>query len=408
MSAHHHVSAPERTRVTPSGLAGRGRLATLFGAALCVLAVVLGFVQEEGMARLQHGWLLAVTFFVTLGLGGLFFVLVQYLVRAGWSVVVRRLAEHLAGSLPLMGLLLLPVVIPTLFGNGQLYHWADPHELAESHLLQEKAPYLNGWFLLVRVAIYVGVWTLLVRAFNRRSLAQDDTGDPSMTIWMQKRAAPSVLAFALTLTFFAFDMLMSLSYEWFSTIFGVYVFAGSAVALFATLVLLALRFEGRGELRGIVTTEHYHDLGKLLFAFVFFWGYIAFSQFMLIWYGDIPEETVWFQQRWVGSWKYVSLLLLFGHFLLPFVGLLSRHVKRNRSLLASWAVLLLLMHLVDLYWLIMPTLSPEGASIGLIDFACLSGVGGLFLGGLWRRIDGKPLVPLRDPRLGESLAFQNL
>ena len=263
-------------------------------------------------------------------------------------------------------------------------------------------------WVLVRVAIYVGVWTLLVRAFNRRSLAQDDTGDPSMTIWMQKRAAPSVLAFALTLTFFAFDMLMSLSYEWFSTIFGVYVFAGSAVALFATLVLLALRFEGRGELRGIVTTEHYHDLGKLLFAFVFFWGYIAFSQFMLIWYGDIPEETVWFQQRWVVSWKYVSLLLLFGHFLLPFVGLLSRHVKRNRSLLASWAVLLLLMHLVDLYWLIMPTLSPEGASIGLIDFACLSGVGGLFLGGLWRRIDGKPLVPLRDPRLGESLAFQNL
>lgn len=408
MSAHHSIDAPERARVTPTGLAGSGKLISIVGIALCALAAVLGLIQEGGMAHLQHSWLLAVVFFITLGLGGLFFVLIQYLVRAGWSVVVRRLAEHVAGSLPLMGVLLLPIVVPTIFGSGQLYHWADPHELAESHLLQEKAPYLNGWFLLIRVAIYVGVWTLLVRAFNRRSLAQDDTGDPELTKWMQMRAAPSVLAFALTLTFFAFDMLMSLSYEWFSTIFGVYLFAGSALALFATLVLLALRFERRGELRGIVTTEHYHDLGKLLFAFVFFWGYIAFSQFMLIWYGDIPEETVWFQQRWVGSWKHVSLLLLFGHFLLPFLGLLSRHVKRNRALLAGWAAVLLLMHLVDLYWLIMPTLSPEGVSIGIIDFACLFGVGGLFFGGLLRRMDGRPLVPLRDPRIGESLAFENL
>ena len=408
MSAHQHSAAPERAQVVPTGLAGRGMLITAVGAGLCALALVLGLVQDGGLAHLQYAWLLAVSFFITLGLGGLFFVLVQYLVRAGWSVVVRRLAEHLAGSLPLMGLLLLPIVVPTIFGNGQLYHWADQHELAESHLLQEKAPYLNGWFLLVRVAIYVGVWTLLVRAFNRRSLAQDDTGDPSLTMWMQTRAAPSVLAFALTLTFFAFDMLMSLSYEWFSTIFGIYIFAGSALALFAALVLLARGFEQRGELRGIVTTEHYHDLGKLLFAFVFFWGYIAFSQFMLIWYGDIPEETIWFKQRWVGSWKYVSLLLLFGHFLLPFVGLLSRHIKRNRLLLSMWAVALLCMHLVDLYWLIMPTHSPEGVSIGLIDFACLFGVGGLFFGGLLRRMDGRPLVPLRDPRLNESLAFENI
>ena len=360
------------------------------------------------MRHLQHSWLLAVTFFLTIGLGGLFFVLLQYLVRAGWSVVVRRMAEHLAAALPLLGLLLLPVVVPTIFGNGDLFHWADPHERESSHLLHEKAPYLNGAFLLVRVLVYVGIWTLLVRAFNRRSLAQDDTGEPQLTKWMQTRSAPSVLVFALTLTFFSFDMLMSLNYEWFSTIFGVYIFAGSALALFATLVLMARRFEKRGQLDGIVTTEHYHDLGKLMFAFVFFWGYIAFSQFMLIWYGDIPEETQWFAARWVGGWKTVSLLLLFGHFLLPFVGLLSRHVKRNRLLLGGWAVVLLVMHLVDLYWLIMPTLSPEGPVVGVIDFAALLGVGGLFFGGLLRRIDGRPLVPLRDPRLDESLVFENI
>lgn len=408
MSAHATIHAPERAKVTPTGLASRGKLFTIAGLALCALALVLGLVQDGGTRHLQHSWLLAVTYFITLGLGGLFFVLVQHLVRAGWSVVVRRMAEHVAGALPLMGLLLLPIVVPTLFGNGDLYHWADTHEREVSHLLHEKAPYLNGPFLLVRVLIYVGVWTLLVRAFNRRSLAQDDTGDPALTQWMQTRAAPSVLAFALTLTFFSFDMLMTLNYEWFSTIFGVYIFAGSALALFATLVLFSRRFEKRGELEGIVTTEHYHDLGKLLFAFVFFWGYIAFSQYMLIWYGDIPEETQWFAARWVGGWKAVSLVLLFGHFLLPFVGLLSRHVKRNRLLLSGWAVALLVMHLVDLYWLIMPTLSPEGVRVGLIDIACLLGVGGLFLGGVLRRADGRPLVPLQDPRLDESLAFENI
>lgn len=408
MSAQHTIQTPERTRVTPTGLAVRGKWILAFGLAFSALALVLGLLQSNGLAHLQHAWLLAVTYFITIGLGGLFFVLLQYLVRAGWSVVIRRLAEHLAGALPLLGVLLIPIVLPTLFGNGQLFHWADPHERAESHLLQEKAPYLNGWFLLVRLSIYVGVWTLLVRAFNRRSLAQDDTGDPDLTGWMQVRAAPAMLAFALTLTFFSFDLLMSLSYEWFSTIFGVYIFAGSALAVLAALILLALRFERRGELQGLITTEHYHDLGKLLFAFVFFWGYIAFSQFMLIWYGDIPEETVWFAARWVGDWKYVSLMLVFGHFLLPFIGLLSRHIKRNRALLASWAVLLLCMHLVDLYWLIMPTLSPEGVSIGLIDLACLLGVGGIFCGSLLRRIDGRPLIPLRDPRLGESLAFENI
>ena len=201
---------------------------------------------------------------------------------------------------------------------------------------------------------------------------------------------------------------MSLEPHWFSTIFGVYVFAGSVVSIFALLILLVLRLKSAGALENVVTWEHFHDLGKLLFGFVVFWAYIGFSQFMLIWYANIPEETFWFEMRWDDpSWRWTSIFLAAGHFGVPFLFLISQPVKRNQVTMTIAALWMLFMHYVDMYWLVMPTLHHEAFQLSLLDFTCWLGIGGLFLAVVGRLMQGKALVPINDPRLGESLAFEN-
>jgi hypothetical protein len=208
-------------------------------------------------------------------------------------------------------------------------------------------------------------------------------------------------------TFAAFDLVMSLYPHWYSTIFGVYFFAGCILSFCALLpVLLALLGRSSG-LSRVVSREHYHDVGKLIFAFVVFWAYIAFSQYMLIWYGNLPEETLWYATRQSGPWLYVSLVLLFGHFMLPFVWLISRHPKRRGAVLVAASVWLLLMHWVDIYYLVMPEARPDGPVILPVDLACFVGLGGLFLAATFWMLGRVNLLPARDPRLGESLGFEN-
>jgi len=217
-----------------------------------------------------------------------------------------------------------------------------------------------------------------------------------------------MLVFALTLTFCAIDLLMSLDPDFFSTIFGVYYFAGCVSSAYSFLALSLMWLQGKGRLVHSVNREHYHDLGKMMFAFVVFWSYIAFSQFMLIWYGDLPEETHWFHDRFTGEWATVSWTLLACHFALPFFGLLSRHVKRNRKTLAFWAFYLLVIEYVDLYWLIMPSTSRAVVPVSIVDLLCWIGVVGVFVGSAASRAKGLNLVPTKDPRLADSLAFQNI
>jgi hypothetical protein len=375
--------------------------------AIGVAGVGLGSALTLGSAAGRKGfffaWLLAFAYVLSLSLGSLFFVILQHLTRAGWSVVVRRLAEAAASTLPLMALLVVPVVA----GMHDLYHWSHHDAVAHDAILQGKLPYLNPPFFLARCALYLAVWWLLARVFVGTSVAQDASGDVNLTVRLQKRAPPAMLAFALTVTFASIDLLMSLDPHWFSTIFGVYFFAGSVVACFALLVLLAWSLQGGGFLRHVITIEHYHDLGKLLFAFVVFWAYIGFSQYMLYWYANIPEETGWFLRRQTNGWGWVGLALVIGHFALPFVALLSRAPKRRPRLLAAAAVWMLVMHWVDLYWLVMPELRPSGALPRLGELAMTVGICGLwFAFGVWR-VGQTSLIPERDPRLDESLAFEN-
>lgn len=381
--------------------ATRWPLAVALLSSLALLAVGWG---DDAPRRLQFAWLASVLLPLSLGLGALFFVLLHHLVGAGWSVALRRLAEQTAATLPWSTLLLAPVVLPTLFGHGALFPWADPHHVAEHELLQHKQAYLNAPFFTLRWLLYAGAWTLLARWFTAQSEHQDRDADPRRTLDMQRRSAPAMLVFALTTTFAAFDFVMSLAPEWYSTIFGVYLFAGAVVGFLAFLILLALGLERAGALSGVLRTEHLHDLGRLLFAFVFFWGYIAFSQYLLIWYANIPEETAWYRVRQESGWAPLSLSLVIAHFLVPFAALLSRHTKRRRGSLAFLAGWVLVMHAVDLVWLVLPALG-GGPRWGALELAALLAALSLWALALLRRLARGPLVAVGDPRLHESLTY---
>lgn len=376
-----------------------------------VLAVVglggslaLGLASEAARRQLWHSWLVGALFALSVALGGLFFVLVQHATQAGWSVVVRRIAENAMATLPFLGLLF----VPLLFGMGDLFHWSHAEAVKLDPLLLHKQPYLNVRFFVIRTVAYFVIWSALALWFGRLSRLQDVTGDHELTRRMRRASPVALLLFALSVTFFAFDWLMSLSPEWYSTIFGLYFFAGSAMAFFAFLALVVIAARRTGLLAGVVSAEHQHDIAKLLFTFVAFWAYMAFSQYLLIWYANLPEETVFFAHRTVHSWSLATAGLALGHFVVPFFFLLPRTVKRSPTALAVAATWLLAMHLLDLYWLVMPNLHPAGMAPTLLDATALIGSCGLFMAAFGRALKRQALVPLRDPRLPESLTFENV
>ncbi len=281
-------------------------------------------------------------------------------------------------------------------------------------LTLKKRAWLNPPFFIARVLAYFAIWSLIARWYRKQSLLQDRTHDAAITAAMQRWAPLSVIAVALTATGAAFDLVMSLDPHWFSTIFGVYFIAGGIVASFAALILTVFLLQRAGHLKQAVTAEHYHDLGKYLFGFVFFWAYIAFSQYMLLWYASIPEETLWLARRGattvpqdVSRWSFVAIAILFGHLLIPFPGLLSRHVKRRVTPLIFWAGWLLVFHYVDLYWVIMPEAGGD-LSVHVADFAAVAGVVGICVAVVVRLLSAESLVPTSDPRLPEALAFENI
>jgi hypothetical protein len=335
----------------------------------------------------------------------MFFVLSHFASGARWSVVVRRLAEAAMATMPLFALLFVPV----LFGMHGLFHWTHAEAVAHDHLLQGKQPFLNTTFFVVRATVYFACWIGIAWWFARQSRLQD-RGDASWATTRRMIAAsgPAILVFAVTLTFAAIDWVMTLDPHWYSTMFGVYFFAGSTVAIFALLVLVAAAMGRAGLLGHTVTVEHFHDLGKMLFAFTVFWAYIAFCQFFLVWYGNIPEETVWYMHRQEGSWSTVTALLAWGHFAVPFLFLMPRTIKRRTGLLAAGAAWMLFMHLIDVYWLVMPTLHRHDVHLSLADVTAFVGIGGLFLASMLRFLGRRPVVPVRDPRLADSLAFENV
>ncbi len=408
------------------------------GLGLIVVSLVLGFFAKD-WDRFWRAYVVAYCFVISICLGGLFFTILQHLTRAGWSVAIRRISEGLASNLRWLWILFIPIVwIVWTDSEGGLYHWTLGAEAmremggAEAGLLAHKDAFLNPTFWTLRAALYFVIWFSLARYFVGNSIAQDASGDPSITSRMQALAAPAMILYAFTQTFAAVDWLMTLEFAWYSTMFGVYFFAASCCGFGATMILLIYFLQRAGRVTESISIEHYHDMGKFLFAFgIVFWAYIAYSQYMLIWYANMPEETTWFMVRQLGSWKGLSLLLILGHFFIPFFFLLTRHTKRVKGVLAAAAAWMVAIHFIDMYWLVMPMVpvelvqsvdgdyaalvtafqAPENAAYDLnwqlFDVTLLLGFAALMVAGTAFGLRSRSLVPEQDPRLAESLAFEN-
>lgn len=408
MSHGIHLPTKESARLAPevakkwTGILGGLGVLGLAGAGA-------GFFADH--AQFLHSYTSAYMWALSLTLGALFFTVLQHLVGAHWSVVVRRIAESIMAVIPLFAILLLPI-LSGVFGHHDpgvpaLYHWADHEAVLHDEVLAAKSGFLNPTFFMIRIVIYFAIWIGTAMFFFKRSLASDESGDVTLVQQMRKWSAPAILLYALSQTFASFDLLMSIEPHWFSTIFGVYFFAGSIVNAFALITLVALLLRRGGMLTDVITLEHYHDLGKLMFAFSVFWTYIAFCQYFLIWYGNIPEETVYFLHRWEGSWQSVSLLLLVGKFIMPFTILMSRHVKKTLPVLLGMAVWMVFMQYVDMYWMVMPNLHKAGVSIHWIDIASVVGLTGICGAMIVRNLGRGSLVPVQDPLLEKSVGFEN-
>lgn len=403
MSAHSHhpkfsfsISTAHRTLFS--------KLSFLFGLLGTASLLAAFFIAQKDQTAFYFSFHVSWVYFVSIALGAVFFVLIQYATRAGWSVVVRRLAENVAQTLPLFLILFFVIIL----GSHHLFHhWLSTESMTDK-ILATKRWYLNQPFYYGRSFFYLLAFTAFAFYFAKKSEKQDKTGEHLITSRLQTRSAPFLIIAGFCMHFAAVDWIMALDPHWYSTIFGLYFFAGSYMAFIALLSILTRLASRVSSVQNAFGTEHYHDLGKLLFGHTCFWAYAAFVQFLLIWYANIPEETRWYGIRQNHGWYPFWIMLCVGHFIVPFLLLMARKAKRTRNWVVFVAVWMLVMHFVDIYWLIMPTHYEVGPSFQILDVLCLFGIGGLFLSLFCAFTSKKSLIPVRDPRLNESLTYENV
>jgi hypothetical protein len=350
----------------------------------------------------QHffqAYLFAYLFWLGIALGCLGIIMLHNLSGGGWGVVIRRLLESGMRTLPLMALFFLPL----LFGLPYLYEWARPEEVAHDALLQHKAAYLNVPFFLIRAAFYFALWVGAAWAMSRWSRPYDANADPRLIARLRTFSGPGLAIYVLTITFASMDWVMSLEAHWYSTIYGVHFLGGHALAAFAFAILFAGVLSRRPPFSGIVAPARWIDLGNLLLGFVMLWAYFAFSQWLIIWSGNLPEEIVWYTRRNSGGWEWVARLLVVFHFFLPFLLLLSRAAKRRERMLAAIAGAIIAMRFVDIFWYTMPAFRPGQFSVHWMDVAAPVGLGGVWLAGLLRQMRREPAPLLRDSDVPEVL-----
>jgi hypothetical protein len=363
------------------------------GMLICALGLILNPAQFVRSYLTTYLLLLGVT------LGSLALVMVHQVSGGAWGVVIRRILGAATRTLPILTALFIPIV----FGMRYLYPWTDAAIVAHNEVLQWKRPYLNVPFFLVRAAIYFAVWNGIVFLLNKWSLEQDATGDPLMAKRMQKLAAGGLLGYGLTITFASFDWVMSLEPQWFSTIYGVLLMGGQGLAAMAFAIVALTWLSRRAPLSELVTPNHFHDLGNLLLAFTMLWAYFGFSQYLIIWSGNLPEEAEWYIHRSAHGWQYIALALVAFHFAVPFLLLLLRVTKRRGETLAKVAALLLVMRYVDLFWLTQPAFYSESLHVHWLDVLLPSSLGVLWLALFVYQLRGRALLPLHDPEFTEAV-----
>lgn len=373
----------------------------LVGGALAVLGLLLG-----GLKQFAHSYLTAFMFCLSLCLGALFLVLVHHLFDAGWSVPIRRTCENLCVLLfPHMAVFFLPVAalaVPSLYG----WMRADPHA---DHALHAKFPLFTipGFFLAS--ALCFAVWAILTRGLRSWSLRQDETGAAECTFKMRRYSFWGIFAFAATLTLAAIMWMKALEHQWFSTMYGVYYFAGSVWVTLATVYLITMVLTRQGVLREVLHEHQFYFLGSLMFAFTVFYAYIHFSQYFIIWNGNIPEETFWYVQRERGTWFWVGMVLIFGHFFLPFLAMLRIDVKETFAIMTPLCVWAWLMHYFDMAFNVAPLIHPDGFPVRWmwLDLACIAFIAGWLVKAWLKNYASAAPFPIKDPRLIEAMGLHH-
>ena len=399
MSERAEISTPEGEFFESTRFAGLSLLlglGAIVGLVLCLIGGIMSPLQ------FSYSWLFGFIYFFTLCCGCLFWTIVHHATDAEWSVVVRRQLENIA----LLLLALAIFAIPILLLRHQLFEWMNIPPGRDS-ALDSKRQYLNWPFFAFRALLYFVLLGGVAFLLRRFSVAQDRDGNPGCTIRMRKVAFAGLPIFGLALTFSAFDWLMGLNYRWFSTMWGPYIFAGAAGSSMSLLVLVITALRSAGYLRGVVTLEHYHIMGKWMLAFCVFWAYIGFGQYMLIWYANMPEETQYFITRNTESWWAMSMILVIGRFFGPFAILLLRSIKKHPHQLCYVAGWIVCMQMLDMYIVILPALHGTGVHVSIWDFVSVIAIGAT-LGFVYLQIVTRTsLFPMRDPRLIESLKLTN-
>jgi hypothetical protein len=322
-------------------------------------------------------------------------LMIYHLTGGGWGLMVRRLLEAASRMIPMMAIL----SVPLFLGIPRLYEWSHADVVARDHVLQHKSMYLNVPFFVGRTVLYFAIWFTLAYFLNRWSAEQDRTGSPMAARRLEALSAPGLVLYGLAATFASVDWIMSLEPDWFSTAFGMLFMVGQVLTAFA-FVIGALTLLGEREPLAVVARpSKLNDLGNLLLAFVMLWAYISFSQFLIIWAGNLPEEIVWYKHRLAGGWAFVAIFLVVFHFAVPFLLLLMRQVKRRVQLVGRLAIALLVIRWVDIVWMVEPSAEPRGIPLHWLDAALPLAIGGLWVGLFVRQLKSRPLLPANDPEL---------
>ncbi len=366
--------------------------ALIVGVVFTLLFVVGAFLDR---AQFFHSYLVAYLFWIGIALGSLAILLLQHLTGGAWGLVIRRVLEAATRTIPLMAVLFIPIIL----GAHQIYPWTHHEEMSKTPALQEKARlYLNLPFFSGRAALYFAIWLLFAYLLNKWSQEQDRTADRRFTKRMRMLSAPGLLLFVLTVTFASVDWAMSLNPDWFSTIYGFLFVISWALSALAFVIAVLSFLSSREPMSRIVRPNHFQDLGKLMLAFVMLWAYFAFSQFLIVWSGNLPEEIQWYLPRLRGGWGAIAVSVVFFHFAFPFMLLLSASLKRNARKLLMLAGLILVMRIIDLFWMIAPEFSPERFHVSWMDIVAPIGMGGLWLAVFAWQLSKRSLIPINDPQ----------
>jgi hypothetical protein len=387
------IDAPALGRIQQRGfiLGAVGLVATVIGAII-------------NIDQFLHSWLIGFLFCLGLALGSLALLMLQHLSGGQWGLVSRRVFEAATRTLPIVALLFIPIAI----GLPKIFEWARP-EAAENAIIHAKAGYLNAPFFIVRAVVYFAFWIACMFFLNRWSAEQDQGRGttPADSVRFRKVSAPGLLFLVITVTFASVDWVMSLDPEWFSTIFGLLTISGWGLTSLALAIVVLAMLDGSKAVAGVLKPRHFHDLGKLLLAFTMLWAYLSFSQYLIIWAGNLPEEIPWYVRRTTGAWGAVAIALVIGHFALPFTLLLSQDLKKRSSLLAKVALFIIVMRLVDLIWLVAPAFRDgTGFPFHWMDVAVPAGLLGMWLFLFARNLRSRALMPVNDPYFRETFVHE--